>query len=96
MAEQTEPIAVRFPLSGEWCPVNTPGYKVPSHGTDQLGQTYAYDFFQIDWNEEKGYKFHRKPPLQSLLFGVDLKDTYCWSKSIYAPFDAEVVDTQDG
>ncbi len=26
MSGQIEPIAVKFPLSGEWCAVNTPGY----------------------------------------------------------------------
>ncbi|GEM_PF-5659200 len=56
MSAEIEPVAVRFPLSGEWCAVNTPGFKVPSHGTDQLGQRYAYDFFQIDWSREKGYR----------------------------------------
>jgi hypothetical protein len=78
LKEVIEPIAVKLPLSGEWCAVNTPGEKVPSHGTDWLGQTYAYDFFQIDWNK-KGYKFYKTPLLTSLIFGVELKDTYCWS-----------------
>ncbi len=50
---QTEPITVGFPLTGEWYAANTPGYKVPSHGTDLLGQRYAYDFMQIDWNMKR-------------------------------------------
>jgi len=37
-------IIVDFPLRGEWVAPNTPGSKVPSHGTDQLGQRYAFDF----------------------------------------------------
>ncbi len=90
-----KPISVKFPLSGEWCAVNTPGEKIPSHGTDIFGQTYAYDFLQIDWNE-KGYRFFNKPMLQSALFGVNLKDTFCWSQPIYAPFDGEVVEVSDG
>ena len=95
MSEIDEPIPVKFPLSGEWCAVNTPGFKVPSHGTDQLGQRYAYDFFQIDW-EKKGYIFYKKSILRSLLLGVNLKDTYCWSKPIFSPFDGEVVEAKDG
>jgi hypothetical protein len=90
-----EPIAIKFPLSGEWCAANTPGHKVPSHGTDQLGQRYAYDFIQIDW-DQKGYKFYKTPLLRSLVFGAKLKDTYCWSKPIYSPFDGEVVEVKDG
>ena len=95
MPEVVEPITVKFPLSGEWCAANTPGYKVPSHGTDQLGQRYAYDFFQIDW-EQKGYKFYKTPILRSLIFGVKLQDTYCWSKPTYSPFDGEVIEAKDG
>ena len=95
MEESTPPIAVRFPLSGEWCAVNTPGHKVPSHGTNQLGQRYAYDFFQIDWNQD-GYKFFKAPAIKSMLLGVKLEDTFCWSQPIYAPFDGEVVEVMDG
>jgi len=90
-----EPIVVKFPLTGEWCAINTPGEKIPSHGTDAFGQTYAYDFMQIDWNE-KGFKYFDKPKFESFLLGVDLKDTYCWSQPIFSPFDGEVVETCDG
>lgn len=90
------PMAVRFPLKGEWCPFNTPGYRVPSHGTDMLGQRYAYDFFQIDWNQDKYYKWYRPSKWKSRLFGVALKDTFCWSQQIYSPFDGEVVEAYDG
>lgn len=96
MPEPIEPIVVKLPLVGEWCAVNTPGYKVPSHGTNQLGQKYAYDFFQIDWSKESGYKFYRTPTLRSLLLGVDLTDTFCWSQPIYAPFGGEVIEAKDG
>ena len=96
MTETIEPISVKFPLVGEWCAVNTPGHRVPSHGTDQLGQRYAYDFLQIDWSVKKGYRFHKISTIPSLFFGVKLTDTYCWSQPIYAPFDGEVVETKDG
>jgi len=93
--EVIKPIAIKFPLSGEWCAVNTPGEEVPSHGTDLLGQTYAYDFVQIDWSK-KGYKFYKTPFLSSLVFGVKLENTYAWSQPILAPFDGEVIEAQDG
>jgi len=95
MAEKLEPIVVKFPLSGEWCAINTPAEKIPSHGTDMFGQTYAYDFFQIDW-DDKGYKFFDKPKFQSFMLGVDLRDTFCWSQPIFSPFDGEVVEVNDG
>lgn len=33
---------------------------------------------------------------QSVLFGVKLKDTFCWSKPIFSPFEGEVVEVSDG
>jgi murein DD-endopeptidase MepM/ murein hydrolase activator NlpD len=41
-------VVVEFPLRGDWIAPNTPGHRVPSHGTDFGGQTYAYDFLQVD------------------------------------------------
>ena len=95
LREIVEPIAVKFPLSGEWCAANTPGEKVPSHGTDWLGQTYAYDFLQIDW-KMNGYKFYKTPVLRSLVFGAKLEDTYGWSQPILSPFDGDVIEVKDG
>ena len=45
------PIVVNLPLYGELFVPNTPGTKVPSHGTDMLGQRYAYDFMMVDWTK---------------------------------------------
>ncbi len=38
MLEMYEPIIVEFPLRGQWLSPNTPGTKVPGHGTNQLGK----------------------------------------------------------
>jgi len=45
------PVPVTFPLlGGEWLAAQTPGGRMPSYGTDQLGQRYACDFVQAsDW-----------------------------------------------
>lgn len=91
-----EPVIVEFPLRGEWIAPNTPGYKIPSHGTDQLAQTYAYDFMQIDWQYPKGFRFFKKPYLSVLLFGVPLRQCLGWSQPIYAPFNGEVIEAEDG
>jgi len=90
------PISVKFPLRGEWCAVNTPGERIPSHGTDLFGQTYAYDFIQIDWRKKKAFKFFDYSIFKGLLFGVPLNETYCWSQPIFAPFDCEVIEMSDG
>ena len=47
----TTPVLVDFPLRGEWITPNTPGKRVPSHGTDILGQRYAYDFVGLEPDE---------------------------------------------
>lgn len=89
------PIVVRFPLAGEWLSPNTPGTKIPSHGSNQFGTRYAYDFIQVDW-ERKGLPAYRVNFIQYLMFGVALKNYYCWGADIYAPFDGFVVQAADG
>ena len=93
--EMREPIIIEFPLRGEWHSPNTPGTKIPSHGTDKLGTRYAYDFIQVDW-ERAGWPAYRVSLPQYLLFGVSLDDYYCWGQDIYAPCDGIVVQAEDG
>ena len=94
--ENSDPIVVDFPLRGEWTAPNTPGYKIPSHGTDQFGQRFAYDFMQIDWETNKGFKFFDKSMLSYYMKGISLQKCYGWSQPFYAPFQGKVVDMADG
>lgn len=89
-----EPIIVEFPLKGEWFSPNTPGTKIPSHGTNQLGTRYAYDFIQVDWNR-KGLPAYNVSFLHYLIFGVSLNDYYCYGQKVYAPCDGIVVQAKD-
>lgn len=93
--EMYNPIIVEFPLRGEWHSPNTPGTKIPSHGTNQLGTRYAYDFIQVDW-DRVGYPAYRVSLPQYLLFGVPLSEYYCWGQEVYAPCDGVVVQAEDG
>ena len=95
MTDEREPIIVEFPLRGEWLSPNTPGTKIPSHGTNQLGTRYAYDFIQVDW-ERKGWPAYRVSLPQYLLLGVPLNQYYCWGQVVYAPCDGIVVQAKDG
>jgi hypothetical protein len=90
-----EPITVEFPLRGEWEAEHTPAERVPSHGTDQLAQTYAYDFLRLEM-EGNGLKFFRGSMLRYLVLGVTLDECYGWSEPIYAPFSGTVMDAKDG
>ena len=89
------PIMVDFPLRGEWVAAHTPAEKVPSHGTDQLGQRYAYDFMRID-RQNKGWKFHHASGQRYRLQGVKLEDCFGWAEPFYAPFDGTIITARDG
>ena len=95
MSEGEKLVVVEFPLRGEWLSPNSPGTKVPSHGTEQLGQKYAYDFLQVDWHK-KGMHFYIASKLRYFLFGIPLSKCLCWGKDIYAPCDGKVIECNDG
>ncbi len=91
--DDAKPTPVGFPLVGEWFAVNTPGDKVPSHGTDQLGQRYAYDFVHArymelahTWRGELSYWFG----------GIDLKGSFGMNAPILSPITGRVVAAKDG
>jgi murein DD-endopeptidase MepM/ murein hydrolase activator NlpD len=88
-------VIVDFPLRGErWVAVNTPGDRVPSHGTDMLGQRFAYDLLQVD--SRRGLRDHPAGTLRRLIVGVRTRDCYAWGAEIYAPLDGEIVQATDG
>ena len=95
MPNSVTPVVVQFPLRGEWLAPNTPGKQIPSHGTDQLAETYAYDFLQVDWSR-KGHPFYDAPVLEYLLHGVPLNRCYGWGKEVYAPCDGQIIQARDG
>lgn len=95
MLERNDPIIVEFPLRGEWLSPNTPGTKIPSHGTNQLGTRYAYDFIQVDWSRV-GKPAYRVSLMQYLLSGVPLSEYYCWGQEVYSPCDGIVIAAEDG
>ncbi len=95
MIETREPVIVEFPLRGEWFSPNTPGTKIPSHGTNRLGTRYAYDFIQVDW-KRKGRPAYRVSLTQYLFFGVPLNEYYCWGQEVHAPCGGTVVKAEDG
>jgi Peptidase family M23 len=88
-------VLVDFPLQDEhWVAVNTPGDRIPSHGTDMLGQRFAYDLLKVD--ARRGLRDHPAGILRRLVVGVRTQDCYAWGADIYAPFDGEIVRASDG
>lgn len=84
-----QPITMTLPLRGEWMTPNTPGSRVPSHGTDLFGARYAYDFIQVDWTR-RGLPAYRGSLARYLFRGVAVEDYYCWDAPVYAPCDGGV------
>ncbi len=89
------PVIVDFPLRGEWMSPNSPGTKVPSHGTDMLGERYAYDFVGLDPGSRR-MRFYRPGLLHYLLFGVRLRDYFGWGQPIFSATAGIVVQAEDG
>lgn len=90
-----QPVVMALPVRGEWLTPNTPGSKIPSHGTDRLGTRYAYDFIQVDWNR-KGWPAYRRSVARYLIGELCLEDYYCWGQPVFAPCTGKVVRAEDG
>lgn len=87
-------VVVDFPLRGsDWVAVNSPADRIPSHGTDGLGQRFAYDFLRVD--DRPGLHPHPSGTLRYLLLGGRTREAYAWDAAIHAPFDGIVVSAAD-
>ena len=94
MGELDNPVVVDFPLRGEWAAANTPAHKIPSHGTDQLGQRYAFDLVRID--DRRGFHLHPAGNVRAWVLGGRTRDCYGWGQPVFAVFDGEVIEAVDG
>ena len=75
--ELDDPVVVGFPLDGEWLVERTPAYRIPSHGTDALGQRFAYDLVRTD--HRRGFHLHAAGTLRWYLIGGRTQDCYGWA-----------------
>jgi hypothetical protein len=85
--------ALEFPLRGEWQAINTPAYRIPSHGTDYLAQRYAYDFVQID---ARGNPICESHMWRYFLTKPSVEIVHGWDASVHAPATGRIVDAADG
>jgi murein DD-endopeptidase MepM/ murein hydrolase activator NlpD len=92
--DRVDPVVVDLPVRGEWRAYHTPGSAVPSHGTDQLGQRFAYDLIRVDARD--GWHYHPASGVRSALLGVRTDECYGWGEPVFAPVDGEVVAAHDG
>jgi hypothetical protein len=94
MGELDDPVVVELPLRGEWSVERTPADRIPSHGTDLLGQRYAYDLIRTD--RRPGFHPHPAGTLRWLLVGGRTRDCYGWGQPVHAALDGVVVQAMDG
>jgi len=87
-------LIVSFPLKGVYICPNTPGSKVPSHGTSSFGEKYAIDFVMIRDND-KLKKPYKSSVFKYLTSGLQLNDFYGWGQNIYSPVSGMVVETEN-
>lgn len=93
--ELINPILADFPMEGEWFAPNTPAKRIPSHGTDVLGQRYAFDFMMADWSGKTKVFFHGKS-WRYYLSGIPLSQWYGWGREVYAPCGGRIITVKDG
>lgn len=91
MFDTSDAVVVQLPLRGEWTAIRSPGSKVPSHGTDMLGQRYAFDFLRLD---ERG-RYADVGGLRAVVVGVPTRDCYGWGEPVHAATAGEVVVAVD-
>ena len=94
MGELDDPVVVELPLRGEWTVERTPADRIPSHGTDLLGQRYAYDLVRTD--HRRGFHVHPAGTLRWLLLGGRTRDSYGWGQPVRAALDGVIVQAVDG
>jgi murein DD-endopeptidase MepM/ murein hydrolase activator NlpD len=94
LGELDDPVVVELPLRGEWSIERSPADRIPSHGTDLLGQRYAYDLIRID--HRRGFHVHPAGTVRFLLLGGRTRDCYGWGQPVHAALDGVVVQAVDG
>lgn len=86
-----EPVVLELPFRGRWATQNSPARRVPSHGTDLFGGTYAIDFVAVDEHGKSAPRTWR-----SLLTTESPHLFRGFGMPILAPEDGVVVEVHDG
>jgi len=85
------PVTLSYPFTGRWRAKNSPARRVPSHGTDLLGTSYAIDFVAVG---EHG----RGAPLSlASVFGTEDPEKFVgFGAPVLAPLAGRIVESYDG
>lgn len=87
----SRPVEIDLPFTGAWMARNSPARRVPSHGTDRFGSTYAIDFIAVDGRGRSAPRTWR-----SLLSTEKPEHFVGFGQPILAPANGTVVSVHDG
>ncbi|MDP2772124.1 MAG: M23 family metallopeptidase [Nocardioides sp.] len=84
-------VLLDLPFRGTWLVQNSPARRVPSHGTDLFGVTYAIDFVAVDGRGRSA------PRTWRTFLSVEAPEVFRgFGEPVLAPADGVVVLTHDG
>jgi hypothetical protein len=87
----SDAVLLDLPFRGRWLARNSPARRVPSHGSDAFGETYAIDFIAVD---ERG---RSAPRTWRTLFSTESPHLFRgFGEPILAPAAGTVVVAHDG
>ncbi|MGH8866725.1 MAG: M23 family metallopeptidase [Actinomycetes bacterium] len=88
----TRDIEISLPFEGLWLARNSPARRVPSHGTDLLGERYAIDFIGVD----DRHRTASRRDWRTVLATEPAERFVAYGRPILAPADGIVVQGHDG
>lgn len=88
----TREIVISLPFTGSWLAQNSPARRVPSHGTDLLGERYAIDFVGVDHRRHTA----RRCDWRTFLATEPAERFFAFGRPILAPADGVVAAVHDG
>lgn len=84
-------IVISLPFAGLWLARNSPARRVPSHGSDLLGERYAIDFIGVDNRRQTADRIDWR----TLLATEPVERFFSYGRPILAPGDGVVVKVHD-
>lgn len=88
----TRAITLSLPFEGRWLARNSPARRVPSHGTDLLGERYAIDFIGVDHH----HRTADRRDWRTFLSTEPPERFFAYGRPILAPAHGIVVQVHDG
>ncbi|WP_028659918.1 M23 family metallopeptidase [Nocardioides insulae] len=87
-----EPVPLALPFTGRWRAQNSPARRVPSHGSDLFGETYAIDLIGVD---ERG-RTARRVDWRTALATEPPERFWSYGRPVLAPAAGVVVAAHGG